>query len=251
MIRESFILLLACSAVYSKSCNLPPRLWCSSEETARNCGVEKQCASYNAISNSVEATPPVQVTLYFESLCPGCRGFIKSQLYPTFQILSNSNIMNVTLVPYGNAHESKVGDKWNYECQHGENECIGNFIETCLLHYNGMKTAFPVLACMEDIGTPYDPQILQQCASQYSVDYQTVLKCSNSSLGNSLEHEMAEKTDALNPPHTYVPWVTVNGVHTEEIQQEATADLLKLVCDTYTGPKPPACTALMDVCYRQ
>ncbi|XP_070563047.1 gamma-interferon-inducible lysosomal thiol reductase-like [Ptychodera flava] len=248
MMRVTFLALLGLTAVLCDSCNLPPRLWCSSEETARNCGVEYQCARYNAIENSVKATPPVQVTLYFESLCPGCRSFIKSQLYPTWQTIPS--IINVTLVPYGNAHEQKVGDHWEYQCQHGENECIGNFIETCLLHYNDMKVAFPVLACMEASGQPYDPATGQQCASQYGVDFSQVLKCSNSTLGNTLEHQMALKTEALDPPHTYVPWVTVNGVHTEQIQQEATSDLLKLVCDTYTGPKPPACTSLLDVCYK-
>ena len=49
-------------------------------------------------------------------------------------------------------------------------------------------------------------------------------------------------TEALSPAHTYVPWVTVNGVHTEDIQTKAQDDLIKLVCDTYSGEsKPEAC----------
>ena len=46
---------------------------------------------------------PVKVSLYYESLCPGCRQFIHTQLYPTFQKLSSSGILEVELVPYGNA----------------------------------------------------------------------------------------------------------------------------------------------------
>lgn len=51
-----------------------------------------------------------------------------------------------------------------------------------------------------------------QCAKQQGIDIQPIMDCSTSSLGNSLEHQMALKTEALNPPHEYVPWVTLNGV---------------------------------------
>lgn len=52
---------------------------------------------------------------------------------------------------------------------------------------------------------------------------------------------MALKTEALNPKHTYVPWITLEGVHTEEIQNEAENNLVGLICKTYKGPKPSAC----------
>ena len=44
---------------------------------------------------------------------------------------------------------------------------------------------------------------------------------------------MAGQTLALNPAHQYVPWITINGKHTDDIQDKATSNLLKLVCDTY------------------
>jgi interferon gamma-inducible protein 30 len=52
-------------------------------------------------------------------------------------------------------------------------------------------------------------------------------------LGNQLQHLNALKTESLRPAHKYVPWVTVNGQHTEEIEQEAERDLVKLICKTY------------------
>ena len=64
---------------------------------------------------------------------------------------------------------------------------------------------------------------------------------------------MALKTNALVPPHGYVPWITLNGKHTNDIQDKATFNLLGLVCDTYQGTKPAACRQKESVhsrCYK-
>merc|ERR1712087_377159 len=85
-------------------------------------------------------------------------------------------------------------------------------------------------------------EALKQCGEKLSVPVDSILACSNSSLGNNLEHAMAVKTDALKPAHQYVPWIVLNGKHTEKINDEATDNLLKLICNTYTGTKPAACS---------
>lgn len=58
----------------------------------------EQCGKFNTTKASAN---PVNVSLYYESLCPGCRQFLVTQLVPTFILLQG--IMNIELVPYGNA----------------------------------------------------------------------------------------------------------------------------------------------------
>lgn len=187
----------------------------------------------------------VNFTLYYESQCGGCRDFIQTQYYPAFRLIGN--IMNVHLVPYGNAQETQEGGKWVYDCQHGEEECIGNLIETCAIYlYPNASTYFSFIHCIET-SSSVPRMAAPSCAQQYELDYSKIESCSTGDLGNSLEHEMALKTQALNPPHSYVPWVTLEGVHNDDIQNEAEFNLVGLICKTYkSSPKPQACQQYQD-----
>lgn len=70
-------------------------------------------------------------------------------------------------------------------------------------------------------------------SQKYDLDYNNLMICANGSAGMKYEHEMAVKTKALNPPNQYVPWVTLNGFHSEEIEVKAEKDLVALICETY------------------
>jgi interferon gamma-inducible protein 30 len=72
-----------------------------------------------------------------------------------------------------------------------------------------------------------------QCAQKTQIDFSKIDACMKSKLGNQLQHIYAVQTENLQPAHQYVPWVTLNGEHTEEIEHEAERDLVKLVCKTY------------------
>ncbi|KAM9322466.1 gamma-interferon-inducible lysosomal thiol reductase [Pholidichthys leucotaenia] len=223
-----------CSA--SSRCSLPPSQWCSSLDSAVQCGVLKQCLLSN-FTKSHQTADPVQVALYYESLCSGCRAYLSTMLLPTYVMLKD--IMSLTLVPYGNAQERKDGDKYIFTCQHGEEECLGNMIEACLL--NMSSSAFEIIYCMESSAGVIEAAKL--CTEVYDpeVKWDSFMSCVNGTQGNQLMHQNALKTNALDPPHTFVPWITINGEHTDDLEEKALTSLLTLVCNMYKGEKPPAC----------
>ena len=153
----------------------------------------------------------------------------------TKAVQSVSSIMNLTLVPYGNAKETWRNETklWQFTCQHGSDECWGNLFHSCLIHYHYQAEDVPVILCMESDDKDDIKTAASVCTKQYGVDIDPINKCMNSILGNTLQHENAAQTEQLNPPHKYVPWVTVNGVHTEEIQTQAQNDLVGLICTSY------------------
>jgi len=53
-----------------------------------------------------------------------------------------------------------------------------------------------------------------QCLGVYKpeITWDSVMKCVTGDQGNKLMHGNAVKTNALKPPHGYVPWITINGV---------------------------------------
>ncbi|KAM5193257.1 gamma-interferon-inducible lysosomal thiol reductase [Mantella aurantiaca] len=236
-----FTLFSLCAAAQHK-CQHPPSEWCSSWEIAKACQVEEQCLDYyNQKDIKKSNEEDVQVELYYESLCGGCRKFLALQLYPTFLMLYD--IMNITLVPFGNAQEKNVSGKWEFECQHGPDECYGNAVEACLIyHLKEIDRYFPVIDCIEM--SPNVTAALQPCleAHEPKVPVQTILECVNGDLGNKLMHSNAQRTQALDPPHKYVPWIIINGKHDDDLQTQAQIALFHLVCELYKGPKPDACT---------
>lgn len=228
-----FAVFSQCQGRFVFSCKYPQSQWCDSREIAAECGVLEQCAKFNVTKAS---TSPVNVSLYYESLCPGCRQFLVTQLMPTFIMLQD--IMNIELVPYGNAQEKP---DQTFVCQHGEDECLGNMIETCLLHTFGLDAA-PIIFCMESAVDVL--KAAQPCLGIYrpELTWDKLMECVKGDQGKKLMHENAVKTNALKPPHEYVPWITINGEHTEELQNKAMSSLFSLVCSLYKGEKSAPCT---------
>uniref|UniRef100_A0A8C1L2H3 Gamma-interferon-inducible lysosomal thiol reductase n=1 Tax=Cyprinus carpio TaxID=7962 RepID=A0A8C1L2H3_CYPCA len=188
---------------------------------------DQECMELNATRPDA-VVPPVEITLYYESLCPGCRAFLTEQLFPTWILLKD--IMNVNLVPFGNAKE--LPEDNIFSCQHGEPECYINIVEVSLLANNADYT-FPVIYCMEssaDILKSAKP-----CLQLFApfVKWQTIESCTRGEFGHRLMHQNAVKTQALKPAHLHVPWITFNGEYTNEWEDKAMSTLFNIVCILY------------------
>ncbi|OQV23946.1 putative Gamma-interferon-inducible lysosomal thiol reductase [Hypsibius exemplaris] len=213
-------------------------------------------AVVDADGNWLEAHAPlVDLEVYYETLCPDSRNFIETQLYPTANKVGH--VMNIKVYPYGKATEVQNPDKtWNYTCQHGPKECATNMLTTCALHFYSKhhhhrrhrldKKLLDFIYCIENSEDPSNATIQEACAKKEHFSWHKLSRCAEDKLGNELEHRMGLKTEALNPALNWVPWIVVNGVHNGTIQGEAVSDLLKLVCDTYTGARPKACPTPLD-----
>ncbi|NXD67791.1 GILT reductase, partial [Eolophus roseicapillus] len=207
----------------------PAQLWCRSPDiAAAACKAPSRCAHLSRPGDA-----PVELGLFYESLCPACRRFLVQQLFTTWLLLP-AEALSITLVPYGNAQERNESGKWEFQCQHGPEECLGNMIETCLMHEaKNFSTYFPVIFCLES-GSSVTKN-LEACLQVYApqLDGARIAACVQGDTGAALMHRNAQRTEALDPPHQYVPWVVVNGKHTDELQAQAEASLLGLICRLY------------------
>lgn len=179
----------------------------------------------------------VELGLYYETLCPYCSNFIVKNLASIFRN-GLLDVIQLNLVPYGNA---RVDSNNTISCQHGPYECMLNTVEACVINtFPDVHKHFAFIYCVESLVVEQKSAQWESCFQQTGLDSQTVVNCYNSGYGNKLELQYAAETNALEPPHKYVPWVLVDGQPLYEDYQNFAA----YVCKAYKGDLPKACKAL-------
>lgn len=212
-------------------------LWMLSVLQAASAGLLRKTNDQETAPKDVK----VQVQLFDEALCIGCKHFVTEQLVPTFDILGPA-IMEIDVIPFGNAMidvDSKL-----LKCQHGEAECDANSYEQCASDIFPIASRYlPFIDCLYKVlpmghaDDPFDASIFAGCAKEAAMDWSTIKEChDDEERAWQLQVAAAQQT----PEHQYVPWVVING---ETIDMNQEFDLLSYVCQAYmkAGGTNPAC----------
>ncbi|KAL5709787.1 hypothetical protein ACHQM5_020432 [Ranunculus cassubicifolius] len=175
----------------------------------------------------------VELALYYETLCPYCSNFMVNYLPTIFQN-GLVDIINLKLVPYGNA--KIVGPNNTITCQHGPYECLLNTVEACTLHvWPDLNKHYTFIYCVERLVVQHKYTEWESCFKTTGFDSKPIEDCYKGGLGKQFEMEYAKQTNSINPPHRYVPWVTVNGQPLYDDYENFTS----YVCKAYKGSVVP------------
>ncbi|CAM0152929.1 unnamed protein product [Urochloa decumbens] len=156
------------------------------------------------------AAAKVSLELYYESLCPYCSRFMVNRLAGIFED-GLIDAVDLRLVPYGNA---RVGSNGDISCQ---------------------DVHFRFIYCVEDLVVKRQYKSWDSCFQKLGLDPKPVTECYKNEKGHKLELKYANQTDALVPPHRYVPWVVVDGQPLLEDYENFEA----YICKAYKGTSPP------------
>ena len=182
-----------------------------------------------SLSFSQKYVPKIQV--YIESLCPDCVNFITKSFKDYYEQVNKPNLADIEFIPYGNAKEffNETTGKWDFKCQHEENECYGNLIETCIIQNIGRVSSYEKIICIESniarLGRDFDAT-LEYCFENDAQNLADIKECVTSDMGNYYEHQMAQKT----ADHQWVPWVVVDGVHDPVAEEQIIKSLIDYLC---------------------
>ncbi|KAF7268135.1 hypothetical protein GWI33_018698 [Rhynchophorus ferrugineus] len=185
-------------------------------------------------AKSIRDQEPVQVQVYYETLCPDSIAFITQQLYPNYLIFGPDGLIDIELVPYGHASESVEDGIRTFTCQHGPNECYGNKVQACVINSASVNQTINFVFCSENSGNPADPTVLEQCALDNGLSWADIQQCLDSDLAGDLLSANGKKTDLVKP--NFIPTITFNGEFTQTNQDAALVNLKKVICSFIGNP---------------
>ncbi|XP_077500103.1 gamma-interferon-inducible lysosomal thiol reductase-like isoform X1 [Amblyomma americanum] len=186
-----------------------------------------------------EHDPKVSVEVFYETYCPDSRNFVLEELNGTYAELSD--IIQLQLVPYGKASRRELPNKWfTFDCQHGDKECYGNLLQTCVIkYYPEPSQHLPLVVCMFSSKNPN--RAYDSCARKQGFDIETLQKCVSGKEGNDLQLRFAEWTESVNGKGRleFVPWIRMNG---KDKMYDAFNNFKKTLCEEYKSMIDTLCT---------
>ncbi|XP_064477188.1 gamma-interferon-inducible lysosomal thiol reductase-like [Ornithodoros turicata] len=203
--------------------------------TSYGCALVGVCEKKTAC---VEPGTKVLVEVFYESYCPDSKRFVLEQLNSTYPELSS--IIELDLVPYGKASRTLLPNGWSaFECQHGEQECYGNLLQSCAIHfYPDPKRHLPFIACMFNSRSPNSAYL--PCRRSAGFEDDVLDQCNRGKQGNDLQVQYAKQTESVNSRKRleFVPWIRLNK---HDRMYEAFTEFKMTVCKEYRKMLQAAC----------
>lgn len=183
----------------------------------------------------VSPAKQVRVDVYYEVLCPDSRYFVQHELWPAFQKLGDA--LDVRLWPYGKATTKKLsGGGFEFECQHGAEECEGNIWHACTArHISKQWTKLSMVECMIDDN--YNAASVAASCAKTNGDivndalFGKISTCATGEEGRELHAKAGEDTNLLQPKVSFIPTVKLDG--SQGSQKAILKNFLKEVCKIY------------------
>ena len=186
--------------------------------------------------------------------CPYCQNYIVNSLAPAWETKGFEEIVDIILVPWGHETFNKSSEtgQYSYSCQHGPNECIGQRLESCASmltpQYNTfvtfiiqLETEMYKAKCQNETNCCDPTTMAQNVAQKLNMPWHEIENCVNTpQIADQAEMMSYTNTMSLQPPLASVPWITLQGNHTDAIQNSCETDTLTCVCNVYKG-NSPAC----------
>ena len=189
------------------------------------------------VAGTNAADQKVNVSVYYEALCPDSISFVRGSMWRAYQDVPD--ILRLDLVPYGKAsYERRADGSISFSCQHGPDECLGNMVQACALNLLQEEQRVEFVKCVMSRRRPQAAG--PSCAASLGLVYDLIESCVNGREGQRYLLEMGQRTESLQPKATFVPWININGGHSDEKQAAALHNLTSVVCSAFTGPAKPA-----------
>lgn len=189
----------------------------------------------------------VVVEIYYETLCPTCQYFIRTSLKQLLYDPEVRALVDLRLFPFGNGAASLLSDgTYVFQCQHGFEECVGNKIHACAakLFSDQPERYLQLFTCMAENSQATIGDGANVCAQHFGMDSDKLNLYLKSIDVKEAMLNAAKKASALEPPRKYVPWVTINGQHSERAER---GELMSELCSAIklAGGQPRSCDVIL------
>lgn len=114
-------------------------------------------------------------------------------------------------------------------------------MHACAIKYLPKNAITQFIICTMSTKDP--PNAGEECARSLRIDYNPVQLCATNGEGDRLMFDYGVKTDKLDPPHQYVPWILFDGTFDEGDNDKANTDLFRVIC-TKLQHAPNVCNSI-------